>query len=147
MARARIRILVGVDFSRESLGALRAARALAATVGGRVTLAHVRPASNMRAAVVEDRGDLLRRPAAGLSAALAEHYERRLGRLRRPRSDEAVLLLSGIASPALCREARHGYDLLVLGERGRGRVASFLLGSTVQEAIARSPIPVVVARA
>jgi nucleotide-binding universal stress UspA family protein len=57
-----------------------------------------------------------------------------------------VLLLRGIASPALCREARRGYDLLVLGERGRGRVAAFLLGSTVQEAIARSPIPVLVAR-
>jgi Universal stress protein family. len=57
-----------------------------------------------------------------------------------------VLLLRGIASPTLCREARRGYDLLVLGERGRGRVAAFLLGSTVQEAIARSPIPVLVAR-
>jgi len=70
----------------------------------------------------------------------------RLGRLRRPRSNENVLLLRGVASPALCREARRGYDLLVLGERGRGRVAAFLLGSTVQETIARSPIPVVVAR-
>ena len=145
MARGRIRILVGVDFSRESLEALRAARALAAKVGGRITLAHVRPTSNMRAAIVENRGDLLRRPAAGLSAAMTDHYERRLGRLRRPRSDERVLLLRGVASPALCREARRGYDLLVLGERGRGRVARFLLGSTTQEAIARSPIPVVVA--
>jgi nucleotide-binding universal stress UspA family protein len=145
VARGRIRILVGVDFSRESLEALRAARALAAKVGGRITLAHVRPTSNMRAAIVENRGDLLRRPAAGLSAAMTDHYERRLGRLRRPRSDERVLLLRGVASPALCREARRGYDLLVLGERGRGRVARFLLGSTTQEAIARSPIPVVVA--
>jgi nucleotide-binding universal stress UspA family protein len=146
VARGRIRILVSVDFSRESLGALRAARALAAKVDGRITLTHVRPTSNMRAAVVEDRGDLLRGQPRRLSAALADHYARRLGRLRRPRSDENVLLLRGIASPALCREARRGYDLLVLGERGRGRVAAFLLGSTVQEAIARSPIPVLVAR-
>ncbi|HYV43122.1 MAG TPA: universal stress protein, partial [Thermoanaerobaculia bacterium] len=57
-----------------------------------------------------------------------------------------VLLLRGVAAPSLCREARRGYDLLVLGDRGRGRVAAFLLGSTVQEAIARSPIPVVVTR-
>ncbi len=143
MARGPIRILVGVDFSRESLGALRAARALAARVGGRVTLAHVRPASNIRAAVVEKRGDLLRHPASALAAAMADHYERRLARLRGSR--ESVLLLRGAAAPALCREARRGYELLALGERGRGRVAAFLLGSTVQETIARSPIPVLVA--
>jgi nucleotide-binding universal stress UspA family protein len=146
VARGRIRILVGVDFSRESLGALRAARALAAKVGGRITLAHVRPTSNMRAAVVENRGDLLRRPPAGLSGAIADHYARRLGGLRRRRSEETTLLLRGATSPALCREARRGYDLLVLGDRGRGRVASFLLGSTVQAAILRSPIPVLVTR-
>jgi nucleotide-binding universal stress UspA family protein len=144
MARGRLRILVGVDFSRESLGAVRAARALAAKVGGRITLAHVRPSSNLRAAVVEDRGDLLR-GKRNLSAALADHYARRLGRLRRSRSKENVVLLSGGAGPALCREARRGYDLIFLGERGRGEVAAFLLGSTVQETIARSPIPVVVA--
>lgn len=146
MARGRIRILVGVDFSRESLGALRAARMLAGLVGGHITLTHVRPTSNMRAAVVEERGDLLRRPPAGLSATMADHYARRLAGLRRPGSKEKVLLLRGVAAPALCREARRGYDLLVLGDRGRGRVATFLLGSTVQEAIARSPIPVVVTR-
>jgi nucleotide-binding universal stress UspA family protein len=145
MARSRLRILVGVDFSRESLGALRAARALAAKTGGRITLAHVRPFSNMRAAVVEERGDLVRGKPGRLSAGLADHYASRLGRLRRPRSGENVVLLSGGAAPALCREARRGYHVLVLGERGRGRVADFLLGSTVQEAIARSPIPVMVA--
>ena len=146
MARGLIRILVGVDFSRESLGALRAARALVAKVGGRITVAHVRPSSNMRAAVVENRGDLLRGAPQGLTAALADHYTRRLGRLRRPRSEEKVLLLRGAAGPALCRQARRGYDLLILGDRGRGRVASFLLGSTVQVAIARSPVPVLVTR-
>ena len=145
MARGRLRILVGVDFSRESLGAVRAARALAARVGGRITLAHVRPTSNLRAVVVEERGDLLRGKPRRLSAALADHYARRLGRLRRSRSKERVVLLSGDAGPALCREARRGYDLIVLGKRGRGEVAAFLLGSTAQETIARSPIPVVVA--
>jgi Universal stress protein family len=68
VARGRIRILVGVDFSPESLGALRAARALAAKTAGRVTLTHVRPTSNLRAAIVEDRGDLLRGKPGRLSA-------------------------------------------------------------------------------
>jgi nucleotide-binding universal stress UspA family protein len=142
--RGPIRILVGVDFSRESLAALRAARALVAHAGGRITVTHVRPSSNMRAAVVENRGDLLREDPGKLAAGLADHYARRLGRLRRP--GETVLLLEGVAAPALCREARRGYDLLYLGDRGRGRVAAFLLGSTARTAVSRSPIPVVVTR-
>jgi nucleotide-binding universal stress UspA family protein len=146
VARGRMRILVGVDFSRESLAALRAARGLAAKTSGRITLVHVRPAANMRAAVVEDRGDLLRGKPGRLSAGLEDHYARRLGGLRRLRSNESTLLLRGAPGPTLCRAARRGYDVLVLGDRGRGRVAEFLLGSTIQEAIARSPIPVLVVR-
>lgn len=45
----------------------------------------------------------------------------------------------------LRREARQGYDLLVMGSRGRGRVAATLLGSTVQEILSAPPIPIVVA--
>ncbi|HJW14528.1 MAG TPA: universal stress protein [Thermoanaerobaculia bacterium] len=145
MTRGRIEILVGVDFSRQSLGALRAARALAVRCGGRVTIAHVRPTSNVRAAVIEERGDLLRGNPERLSAAMAEHYARRLGGLRFAKG-EKTLLLRGVAGRALCREARRRYDLLALGDRGRGRVASFLLGSTVQVVLARSTIPVLVVR-
>jgi nucleotide-binding universal stress UspA family protein len=145
VTRGRIEILVGVDFSRESLRALRAARALAGKSGGRVTIAHVRPTSNARAAVIEERGDLLRGNPKRLSAAMAEHYGRLLRGLRLG-SEEKTLLLRGGAGWELCREARSGYDLLALGDRGRGRVASFLLGSTVQVVLARSTIPVLVVR-
>jgi nucleotide-binding universal stress UspA family protein len=144
VTRGRIEILVGVDFSRESLRALRAARALAGRCGGRVTIAHVRPTSNVRAAVIEERGDLLRRNPERLSAAMAQHYANRLGGLRL--SGEKTVLLRGVPGRALCREARRGYALLVLGDRGRGRVASFVLGSTVQVVLARSTIPVLVVR-
>jgi len=145
VTRGQIKILVGVDFSRESLRALRAARALAGKSGGRVTIAHVRPTSNARAAVIEERGDLLRGNPKRLSAAMAEHYARLLRGLR-VSSEEKALLLRGGAGWELCREARRRYDLLALGDRGRGRVASFVLGSTVQEVLARSTIPVLVVR-
>ncbi len=146
MARGRIRILVGVDFSRESLRALRAARALAGKGGGLLTVAHVRPASNVRAAMAEERGDLLRGDPARLSAAIEGHYARRLERFRWRGKGGRTILLKGLPARALCREARRGYDLLVLGSRGRGRVAAFLLGSTVREVLARSPVPVLVTR-
>jgi nucleotide-binding universal stress UspA family protein len=147
MFRSRLRILVGVDFSPESLRALRAARALARSRGGSLTVAHVRPLSDVKAAVTEERGDLLRGPAGRLASGMADHYARRLARLGRRPTRETAVLLRGAPGPALCREARRGYDYLVLGDRGRGRVGAFLLGSTVQEALTRSPIPVLVVRA
>ena len=145
MPAVRLKILVGVDFSPESRAALREARDLARRTRGLVTVAHVRPTSDVRAAVVEERGDLIRRRVA-LGPALEAHYARRLERIRRPVSSERVALLEGEPAAALCREARRNYNVLVLGSRGRGGVASFLLGSTVQEALARSPVPVLVVR-
>ena len=144
MTAQKLRILVGVDFSRESLRALRAAQAFAKRVGGSVTVAHVRSPSNVTAAVAEERGDLLRGRPAGLSGALQNHYAKRLAPLRAPGG--RTILLLGVPARALCAEARRGYDLLVLGTRGRGRVATFLLGSTLQEALRRSPIPILVTR-
>jgi nucleotide-binding universal stress UspA family protein len=141
----RLRILVGVDFSPESLRALRAARAFAARSGGRVTIAHVRPFSDIRAAVTEERGDLLRGDPKRLPAEMARHYARRLRELRQS-SSEKTLLLRGDPGQSLRREAGRGYDLLAVGNRGRGRVASFVLGSTVQVALARAVVPVLVVR-
>lgn len=113
-------------------------------MGGELTLAHVRPLSDIRAAVVEERGDLLRRPAADLAREMAAHYRQRLEKLAGRRPGESYKLIRSDPGPGLCREAARGYDLLVLGTRGRGAGAEFLLGSTVQEVIHSSSIPVVV---
>ncbi len=117
MTRGRIEILVGVDFSRESFRTLRAARDLAGKSGGRIRIAHVRPTSNVRAAMIEERGDLLRGNPKRLSAAMAEHYARRLRELRLGPGEKTILLRGG-AGWALCREARRRYDLLALGRPG-----------------------------
>jgi nucleotide-binding universal stress UspA family protein len=139
-----LRVLVGVDFSPESRAAVRAARNLVKRTGGELTIAHVRPVSDIRAAVVEERGDLLRRPPGQLARDVAAHYRDRLGKVVGRRRDESYRLIRSDPAPGLCREAARGYDLLVVGTRGRGRGAEFLLGSTVQEVIHSSPIPVVV---
>ena len=77
MTSGRIRILVGLDFSPESGRALRAARALRRKSGGILTLAHVRPTSAVRAAVVEEQGDLLRGSPRRLSSEIQKYYEQR----------------------------------------------------------------------
>ena len=144
MARKKIRLLVAVDFSPESRRALRAARSLVAGQGGSIVLAHVRPFSDVGAAVAEDRGDLLKGRPGALADAIARHYRGRLDAMAREGATLAHRLLRGKPSLELRREARRGYDLLVMGSRGRGRVAASLLGSTLQEILLRCPIPVLV---
>lgn len=134
--------LVATDFSPKSRAALAAARALARRTGAPLTLAHVRPSSDVRAAVAEERGDLLRAPAGTLRSRLAGHYERRLGRL--VREGERALVLAGVPELAICREAARGYDLVVMGKRGRGAISSLFLGSVAQRVLARCPVPVLV---
>lgn len=143
MATGRLRILVGVDFSKESLAALRAARSLVRRSDGELTIAHVRPSSDVRAAVLEEQGDLLRLTPGSLARSVSAYYDGRLAKLSTV-AGEKVRLLSGEPARELCREAARGYDLLALGSRGRGAAATFLLGSTVQEVLARSSVPLLV---
>ncbi len=143
MAR-KPRYLVGTDFSPGSRSALEAARKLARRTGAALSVAHVRPSSDMRAAVAEDRGDLLRAGSGSLSRAIEEHYDRKLAAWVRPGHDERVLLLRGAPDVALLREARRGYDTIVLGRHGRGAVPTLLLGSTVARVLSRAGVPVLV---
>jgi nucleotide-binding universal stress UspA family protein len=138
------RYLVAIDFSRGSSRALAAARKLARQTGASLTLIHVRPTSDIRAAVVEERGDLLKRQPRSLRGAMDAHYRRKLASLIRGRRGEHFRLLVGSPEAALCKKARQGYDLLVMGSRGHGAVSSLFLGSTAQRTLARSPVPVLV---
>lgn len=141
---APLRVLVALDFSPESLAALKAARSLVKRTRGELTVVHVRPLSDVRAAVLEERGDLLRLAAGGLASAIAEHYESRFSKVLGRGKTESIRLLRGDPARELLRESRRGYDLIVMGNRGRGRVAAFLPGSTVQEMLVRSPVPMLV---
>ena len=136
------RFLVGIDFSAGSRRALEVARRLATRCGATLTVAHVRPSSDIRAAVQEERGDLVRAGGRVLQGRLASHYTRRLGRWVRTSDGERPLILQGAPDVALTREARRGYTLLVLGATGRNAVSTLLLGATVQRALARATIPV-----
>ncbi len=104
----------------------------------------MRPFSDIRAAVVEERGDLVRAGGRVLAREIAAHYSGRLEAWARETDGEHTLLLRGAPDVALTREARRGYDLLVLGSRGANAVSTVFLGSTVQRALSRSTIPVLV---
>ncbi|MFN2386373.1 MAG: universal stress protein [Thermoanaerobaculia bacterium] len=142
MANAGLRMLVAIDFSPHSERALRAARKLKHRVGGSLTLLHVRPSSDVRAAVVEERGDLVN--SGDVRKGMSEHYRGRLDPIVRGRPDEAWKLRTGRPAVEIAREAARGYDLVVAGPRGAGAAVRIILGSTVQELLQRSRIPVLV---
>lgn len=142
MQNRELRLLVAMDFSPHSGRALRAARKLTQRCGGTLMVLHVRPPSDVRAAVVEERGDLLKSP--NLRKAMADHYRTRLDALVGGRAGESSKIRSGKPAVEIAREAKGGYDLIVAGTRGAGAAARLLLGSTVQELLQLSAIPVVV---
>jgi nucleotide-binding universal stress UspA family protein len=138
-----LRVLVAFDFSPESRAALRTARDLIKSAGGDLTIAHVRAVSDVRAAVIAERGDLLNGPSSKLARAMADHYRTALGRaVRGPH--ESSRLLRGDPAQELRREAARGYDFLVMGTHGRGRTGTFLLGSTVQKVLVNTSVPIIV---
>jgi nucleotide-binding universal stress UspA family protein len=143
-----LRLLVGLDFSEDSLRALRAARRLKDRAGGgSITILHVRPPSDVRAAVLEERGDLLKQPPSALKVGIAEHYRKRLSAIVGGRDDESWKIAQGKPAVEICREARRGYEAIVLGGRGAGAAVKLILGSTVQEVLHRATLPVVVSPA
>jgi nucleotide-binding universal stress UspA family protein len=139
--RRPLRFLVGVDFSPESRKALAFARELAGRSGAELTIAHVRPFSDVRAAVTLERGDLLRSRSRSLSVTIRDLYVRQLSSLAR--EGERVLLLKGASDVALGKETRRGYDLLILGRHGRG-VRSVLPGSTALRTLASTKVPILI---
>src|SRR5512135_2992541 len=52
-------------------------------------------------------------------------------------------LVEGTPASVLCEAGRHA-DLLVVGDRGRGRVGALLLGSVSRRVVAHAPCPVLV---
>ncbi len=142
MAPAPLAALVPVDFSPTSLKALREARRIADRMGASLTLLHVRPISDVRAAIDEGREDLLKGSSRALAAGMKSHYAVRLAALVARSGALETSLVSGRASREILRAAK-GFDLVVMGRTGRGGISG-LLGGTTHKVLAACPIPVVV---
>ena len=142
MSRDAMALLVPVDFSPASLRALREAARLADRMGASFTLLHVRPVSDVRAAIDERREDLLKGSARSLAAGLRRHYESRLAALVSRSGASGARLAAGRASREIVRAAS-GFGLVVMGRTGRGGLAG-LLGGTASKVLGTCPVPVVV---
>lgn len=120
-------ILVGIDGSKEAAAALGQVVELVGTNLGRLTLASVMTFDQGSVQAREDEA----RAVEALDGAARSVETRGPGRV----------LLTGQPADALMHHATvEGYDLLVVGRRGRGATKT-LLGSTAGR-IANGPIPV-----
>jgi nucleotide-binding universal stress UspA family protein len=138
------RIVVGVDGSDASYGALHWAIATAAArnVDLQVVNAYdyLQVVIPMGIAPGIDR-ELLEKASRSL---LEEMVGPAVGATARPRSVQLIPVHTGPARALL--DAAIGADLLVVGSRGRGGVRGLLLGSVSQQCVHHAPCPVVVVR-
>jgi universal stress protein A len=135
----RVRLLVAIDDGQPAEWALQTAERLVGEIQGRLLLVNVvRP----ELAVSEDF----------VTAQRLEAVHRREGAELLERTQRT--LLSSIASSRMLRTGTPAdeivsaakdwkADFIVMGTRGRGRVAQFLLGSTAESVIRHAPCPVV----
>ena len=134
LGRGRLRVIVGVDGSAESLAAVRSAIELLGERIGALTLVSV---IGLDAARPDGKAEeqLEAKAALGEAAHFAGDV---LGR-----SPETILL-TGAPAPALLEySTTTGADLLAIGSRGRGQ-SRRLLGSVATQLAVGTPVPVLV---
>ena len=139
------KFLVGVDGSEQAMQAVRKAAELASATGARLVLAYAMtpplylaelytgPISDLESAE-QQNGELLLKDAAQVAREAGQEAE--------------VKLLRGNPAVALAELAQDdkAIDLLVVGSRGRGAMASLLLGSVADRLVHLSKKPVLVVR-
>jgi nucleotide-binding universal stress UspA family protein len=132
-------ILCPVDFSPNSRSALRYAAMLARVSDAHLVVLFVDDPLLATAAAT-------RRGAAALLASTEDelrHFVSGALRNTTPRVSATLLTKAGKPAPEIVNAAaRHGCDVIVMGYRGIGRASRFLFGSTTEEVVRRSAVPV-----
>jgi nucleotide-binding universal stress UspA family protein len=135
------RIVIGVDGSAGATAAVEEGVELAQEVGARVTFVHVRPALPLFGDPYYQRklSEQLRHAREVVDEALAAAAEHDV-----PADSD---ILDGNVANAIIEIARgREADLIVVGSRGHGALASALLGSVSRALVERSPLPVMIVR-
>ena len=137
------KILLATDGSPHAQEAARYARDLALRDGARVIVVHAfEPVPSYLGAPVEDR-TIARHIRAGEEIA-----GEAAGQLQEAGIEVVVELLEGPAADAILNVAGvRQCDLIVMGTRGHGRLASLLLGSVSHRVLSQARAPVLVVRA
>jgi nucleotide-binding universal stress UspA family protein len=145
VANAAGRIVVGVDGSEASYGALHWAVAEAARRSASLDVVNAydydRVAAPIAATLVVDQAELEK-----ASRALVEEMVAGVLGRSGPQPSTVEVISSSCGAARALIETANGADLLVVGSRGRGSIRGLLLGSVSQQCVHHARCPVVVTR-
>ncbi|MES1255261.1 MAG: universal stress protein [Acidobacteriota bacterium] len=134
-------VLCPVDFSKPAEDAIRHARGLTRRSGGRLTVLFVNDPLLLAAAaaVYHRRREFLERARTELE----RFVDRSLGTSRARRGDVVCMVAAGDPAKEILRAAaRVKSDVIVMGTHGPRGVAKLFFGSTAEQVIRQSPVPV-----
>jgi nucleotide-binding universal stress UspA family protein len=142
------RILVPIDFSKDSLNALRYATNLATSLNAELRLLHVVDQTYLAAApeltvanpklakLLQEQWQAARKQLARVAADLAKKGHR-----------VSPLMTRGSSAQVIVDTAkRHGVDLIVMGTHGRTGLAHALIGSVAERVVRTARCPVLTVR-
>ncbi len=139
------RILVAVDGSEPSLQALAQAVDLALQLGSEITVVSV--VSDMKLPFSAEFGLWARESHEGLMRKVRENLNSAILRIREdhPELKVEARIEEGRPAKKITELAENeGFDLIVIGRRGRGLVDRLIMGSVSNEVVRTSTKPVLV---
>lgn len=139
-----MRVLLATDFSTHAEKARDLVASLALPPGSTVRVVHaIEPMADISAFAPIPMLEL----SDYAERALRAELETFVKLLQSPDRGVDFVLPFGRAADVIVAEAEHSKaDLIVIGSRGRGGVATMILGSVSAEVVDRAPCPVLVAR-
>lgn len=141
------RVLMPIDFSGFSLGALPWARGLSEAFEARLELYHVIESYSL-AEVYGLEAILVSGAHPSMKALAHEMAERIQQELTAAHIDAAVHLDEGHAAASITQFARtYGADMIVMASHGRTGFQRFLLGSVTTRVLRTAPCPMLIVRA
>lgn len=139
------KILVPVDGSDKSFKAAHHAAKIAEKMDGKITLFHVLPqppSYYMRS--VDNIHQIILHEAEKYASEVMQATKKQLAGFRITIECQTVI---GHAADEICRKAREeNFDLIVIGSRGLGELAGYIMGSVSNRVVRHAPCPVLVVR-
>jgi nucleotide-binding universal stress UspA family protein len=136
-------ILAATDGSTNAERAVRYASRLARKTGESLVVLHVTP----KMPTTKENLIQLLKEELGTPREAGEKYLRRARAIAREEGVEAeAKLVKGSPAEEILREAEKGYELIVLGHHGKGKVHELLIGGVASKIVHLSKIPVLVVK-